>query len=907
MRVDKSFLRSAVARRVFWVLLAAAAMPLAVFALLAYATLADRLDVAARGRLTESAKYAGMRVYDRLVAAQTALAAMSAAGLDGRRPPGDVPLAAREIFRAVATVDHATGLVSGAADVATLWRSLLADAHEQADRARRLWWSSAGQAGEGRVLVGVRDSQHWWIGEVATDFLWGDLRESDSVVTTCVADARGLTLMCPPAVRDAGNRPGWRSVQWSLFTRGDFGTIDWVFTRSAAPAQLYFVDLPVEQVAWKAAAFSLLLVVGLALVLVRRTTVPLERLMDGTRRLAQRDWSARVDVAGGDEFGQLAQSFNDMAARVQRQMQALQVQAGIDREILSGLDPSRVLDQVLQRLQALAPAAQAAVLLAPLDGGRWQRVASALAPAAAVRMDPDLLAQLESGSTQLSGPAAERAQALLGLPATRPPGAGLAVHAQLARANRRTRALLLLCGPAQLDGDNRRELDELADRLAVLLAAAEREHQLRERAVHDSLTGLLNRAGLIDTLARRLQRSEPDAFVLAFIDLDGFKAVNDARGHPVGDALLCAVAELLLGHAGRDAVVARLGGDEFVLLLGPDRDAADALAALLCRRLAEPFAIGGQTLRIGASIGLVACPDDGHDPVELMRRADLAMYAAKGAGRARHAWFDATMDERVAARAWLQAELPLALQRGQLDVHFQPRVRALNGRLASVEALVRWRHPVRGAIAPQDFIPLAEETGLIEAVGRWVLERSCAQLRRWRDDGVAVPRVAVNVSALQLAVPGFAAEVLATVQRHGLQPSDLEVEITESLFAGDTDEVTAHLAPLREAGVLVALDDFGTGFSSLSSLYRLPVDVLKIDRSFVIDLGRRESADAVARSVVALARALGKHVVAEGVETDDQHRHLLDLGCDELQGYLFARPLPAAEVAPWLQRQAATA
>jgi EAL domain-containing protein (putative c-di-GMP-specific phosphodiesterase class I) len=281
-----------------------------------------------------------------------------------------------------------------------------------------------------------------------------------------------------------------------------------------------------------------------------------------------------------------------------------------------------------------------------------------------------------------------------------------------------------------------------------------------------------------------------------------------------------------------------------------------------------------------------------------MRRADLAMYAAKAAGRARFAWFEPSLDERAAARAWLQAELPGALQRNELCLHFQPRLRA-DGGMASVEALVRWQHPSRGLIQPLQFVPLAEETGLIESLGRWVMDAACRQQRRWRDAGVPVPVVSVNVSAPQL-VPAFADEVLALLHRHGLQPADLEVELTESLFAGDAQEVSARLAPLRAAGVRVALDDFGTGFSSLASLYRLPVDVIKIDRSFVVDLGLRASADAVTRSILALARALDKHVVAEGVETADQHRRLLALGCDEFQGFLLARPMPAGELERWL-------
>lgn len=919
MRLEFGFLRSVIARRVFWVLLAAATVPLLVFAALGYGTLADRLEAAARSRLQEAAKYAGLRVYDRLVSSQTALAAMAAAAQDDR-PPTDVPLAVRELFRAVATIDHHGGAVQGAAELAPLWRRLTADRRDGDDgHQRRLWWAPGQTGQDARVLLGVRDERRWWVAELSPDFLWGDLRERDAVLAACVTDARGVLLLCPggPAAPAQEDGAAWRTVSWSLFMRSDFGTVDWVFIRHARRDQLTFVDLPLEQVVWKAAVFSLLLVGGLGLVLVRRTTVPLERLMAGTRRLARRDWAARVQVPGRDEFAQLAESFNDLAGRIQRQMEALQVQAGIDREILSGLDLPRVLGQVQARLHVLAPAAASAVLLAPgaplaqVSPTRWWRLASHVAGAAEQTLAPGLLRALDAGPALLDGTAAAAACVALG---QRP---GPRVLALPARQGGQLRALLLLAEPLpeaalQPDGDLRHELQDLCDRLAVLLVAASRERELRERAVRDSLTGLFNRAGLVEQLDRRLLpnpgHDTPPAFVLAFIDLDGFKEVNDARGHPVGDALLCDVARLLREAAPDGTAVARLGGDEFVLLLpagvagAGDQAQADVLAGQLTRRLGEPFVVAGQTLRIGASIGLVHCPQDGRERVELMRRADLAMYAAKAAGRGRHAWFDPAMDERAAERAWVRAELPRALQQAELLLHYQPRVQATSGRLASVEALVRWQHPQRGLLGPGLFVPVAEEGGLIELLGRWVLDAACRQQRAWRDAGVAVPRVAVNVSALQLANPGFADEVLGLLRRYQLTPGDLEIEITESLFAGDVDEVISRLQPLRSAGLTVALDDFGTGFSSLSSLYRLPVDVLKIDRSFVVDLGQRASADAVARSVVALARALGKHVVAEGVETDDQYRRLLDLGCDELQGYRFARPLPPPQLLQWLER-----
>jgi predicted signal transduction protein with EAL and GGDEF domain len=304
---------------------------------------------------------------------------------------------------------------------------------------------------------------------------------------------------------------------------------------------------------------------------------------------------------------------------------------------------------------------------------------------------------------------------------------------------------------------------------------------------------------------------------------------------------------------------------------------------------------------VGASIGIASCPQHASDREELMRRADLAMYAAKAEGRGRWRFYDAALDLRLAEKAWLVRELRLALERGGLALHYQPRVDLRSRRVHSTEALVRWTHPVQGSIPPQRFIPVAEEAGLIEAVGAFVLDSALAQQRRWRDAGIDIGRVAVNVSPRQLRDDGFALQVFSALATHGLQPADLELEITESLFVGDFDAVCARLAPLRDAGVVVALDDFGTGYSSLSVLHRLPVDVLKIDRSFVVELGQRVSADAVARSIVALARALGKRVVAEGVETLEQEQHLAALGCDEVQGYLHARPLTPAALAERLR------
>lgn len=368
MRIEPAFLRSAVARRVFWVLLAAAGLPLAVFAALAYATLTTQNDWHARQRLQDAAKYSGLRVYDRLVTAQGALAALAAGSAFAITPVDAAPLAARDMLRAVATVDLHDGRERGDPELAGFWHHLVATSHGSHEK-RRLWWLPGERGGESRVVVAVRDAGRWWLGEVSNHYLWSELRDTTAAELTCVRDTRGRPLLCDAA----SHEPGTRSVSWSLFLGGDFDAPDWVFTRRAEEAPAVPGEMPLEQIALLGAVATLLLVGMLSLMLVRRSTAPLEKLIDGTRRLARQDWSARVELAADDEYAQLAQSFNQMAERIGGQVQAMQVQSTIDREILSGLDLRRVMQLLLSRMAALVPQVRPAVLLAPVQPGRGWR------------------------------------------------------------------------------------------------------------------------------------------------------------------------------------------------------------------------------------------------------------------------------------------------------------------------------------------------------------------------------------------------------------------------------------------------------------------------------------------------------------------------------------------------------
>ncbi|GIM90552.1 putative bifunctional diguanylate cyclase/phosphodiesterase [Paractinoplanes toevensis] len=440
-----------------------------------------------------------------------------------------------------------------------------------------------------------------------------------------------------------------------------------------------------------------------------------------------------------------------------------------------------------------------------------------------------------------------------------------------------------------------RQLIALRDNARLLDALDARQRELAYQADHDALTGLANRTVLVREITAALAATPADVGV-ALIDLDDFKAINDDLGHAVGDALLTAVADRIAATVPADGIVARLGGDEYALLLRGD---PTATLAEVTAQLRRPLHAAGYELVVEASTGL-ATAHPGDTAQELLRRADVAMYEAKGQGKGRQVGYDPAMDQRTAALARLAADLRIALDTDQLYLLYQPIVSMPGGELFGVEALVRWTHPERGAVGPAVFIPAAERTGLIVPLGAWILEEACRQAVRWRHElGDAAPRtVTVNVSARQLREAGFAADVNAVLQRTGLPPHVLTVEVTETaVFDGGT--ALAELRAIAALGVKIALDDFGTGHSSLGLLRTCPADILKVDKSFVDDIVTGGHEAVVAAALIRICDGMNLRAVAEGVETADQAAELYRLGYRFAQGYHYARPLPADEIATY--------
>lgn len=448
------------------------------------------------------------------------------------------------------------------------------------------------------------------------------------------------------------------------------------------------------------------------------------------------------------------------------------------------------------------------------------------------------------------------------------------------------------------------ELDVLGTGINHL---AERvESQLKDlsyQAFHDALTKLPNRELFLDRLEHALLRSRrrPHKVAVIFVDLDDFKLVNDSLGHVVADKLLCAVGERLGECVRAEDTLARLGGDEFTVLLEEVSriEQVLAVAGRIQEGLAGSFHADGNELFVTGSLGIAVSSDE-DEAVNLLRQADLAMYRAKGSGKARYEIFDETMSAQVSARLATQTDLRRALERHQLRIHYQPIVELATGETVAVEALLRWQHPTRGLVPPLDFIPLAEETGLIVPIGRWVLDQACRQVALWQQDGEAPLGVSVNLSSRQFRDAGLVADVGNALKETGLKSELLTLEITETSVMEDADSVLRKMEAVTDLGVKLVIDDFGVGYSSLSYLKRFPVRGLKIDKSFVNGLSHDPTDLAIIQATVMFAASAGLRVTAEGIETEAQAKRLGALGCDHGQGYYFAKPLPADEAAKLL-------
>ncbi|MBI6780910.1 putative bifunctional diguanylate cyclase/phosphodiesterase [Pseudomonas syringae] len=449
-------------------------------------------------------------------------------------------------------------------------------------------------------------------------------------------------------------------------------------------------------------------------------------------------------------------------------------------------------------------------------------------------------------------------------------------------------------------------LQTLANLLAAALERYDAKNKLTYLAENDSLTRLPNRWFLSNYLREIISRttSAPDAVSVIFIDLDRFKAVNDTMGHSVGDQLLIQAGRRLRDCIDENSVVARLGGDEFSIVVTHSvysESLIKSLATHVVDALGKPFNLGGQDIFVSASVGIANYPFDGRETGVILKNADTAMYHAKKSGRNNFKFYDARMNESLTRRLQTETLLRGALERDEFILHFQPKVSLVDGRISGLEALLRWNHPEQGMISPADFIPILEDTGLIIPVGVWVIRKVCETLKSWEKNNIRLVPIAINLSVRQLQVKGLAETVKHIVEAYGINPALLEFELTESMLMIDPESAVEILRDIKSYGISLSVDDFGTGYSSLAYLKRFPLDALKIDRAFIKDITSNHEDAAITRAVIVLAHELGLNVIAEGVETVDQLELLVTYGCDQMQGYLFSKPVISEECAAMIK------
>ncbi|MBL8671115.1 MAG: EAL domain-containing protein [Alphaproteobacteria bacterium] len=631
---------------------------------------------------------------------------------------------------------------------------------------------------------------------------------------------------------------------------------------------------------------NLLLASALATVFYLTLTQPILRMARELGRIdPQRPGAAPILARGHDrdELGLLARTANDLLGRLDRSLaQSTKAEADLrERELRLRGVMDNVADGIASvdaegRVETVNPAA-IRLFGRPAAGIVGQSFAAFFAP----EDRPGLLAALRVAE-HAEGLAPRSQEATV----VRPDGTGSATMVAITATELHDRRVFVCV------------LQDITERKRV-------EQQLVYMATHDPLTGLPNRTLLLDRLRQAIAGAERDGTQvgLLFLDLDRFKFVNDGLGHEIGDRLLCRVAERLRAAVRRSDTVGRLGGDEFVVitpnLRHPEEAARVARKVLLS--FSEPVVIDGHSLFVTTSVGISVTPTDGQDAQLLLRNADSAMYSAKARGGSTYAFFAAAMNDAAVSRLALETQLRAAVESDQFLLHYQPKVDLASRQLVGFEGLIRWDSPTSGRIAPDRFIPLAEETGLIAPIGEFVLRTALAQLRAWCDQGRNVP-IAINVSGKQLASRDFVEDLRAFTADYGVRPELLEIEITESMAMQNFSQTIDLLNEIKAMGHPLSVDDFGTGYSSLSYLKRLPIQALKVDKSFVRDTPQDEDDSAICATIVAMGHRLGLSIIAEGVETEEQMDFLGKLGCDAAQGFVIAKPLPADELEPIFKR-----
>ncbi len=936
MHLDTSFVRSKFSRRIFLLFFLSAVLPITVAAVVSYSHVSAQLRTQSYEQSRQSGKAVGMELFERLSLANTEFKSIAkalssqAGGASGNNRQAPSRYSPR--FTDIAVIPNTNEVISTAAESGPF--PMLGKKQEQhlAEGGSVIFTRNTQDKSADIVIVALLDHKDpgkgKLIGKINPEYLW---KVKDNLSTTtglAILDSSNMLLFRTESFQSSTLQPlnlllstsptgHYESTTaetthlvayWSLFTEERFAMPGWTIVVSQSEQEALAPIVSFRSIYIPMLVLVILTVSFISATQIRRKLAPLAVLKEATQRIAGGDFTGQVSITGNDEFAQLGSAFNSMAGRLERQFKSLRTLAEIDRLILSSFDARYITATVLGRACDLTPCAVVAMIEFGEDHACVGQVSARFARPDAevieerVQLSKDdihrltrnphslLLDCTEEYPTYLASLVADRPHTVLLLP--------MFIKQHLAAV-----IVFGYTNEYKAGEEDMGLLRKFADHVAVALSNASWEERLYHQAHYDALTNLPNRALLTDRLEQAIARAQRNGshVGVAFLDLDRFKVVNDSLGHTFGDLLLKEVASLLTKTVREVDTIVRFGGDEFVVII-PDIDQkADvvfelgAIAEKIIDAAQHEISIDSHKVHTGMSVGIAVYPRDGEKLDELIKNADIAMYHAKEQGRGQYSFYSPELNAETLRRLTLEHELRNALDNDEFELFYQAKVSASDSTLLGAEALIRWQHPERGLVSPIEFIGVAEETGLIHTIGEWVTQTACSQMKIWRSMGLPEIRIAVNVSSHQFNEGDLAAQVSHILRTTGLNPELLELEVTESIVMADTDKSIETLKRLNAMGIRIAVDDFGTGYSSLSYLRRLPIHTLKIDRSFITDMMDSSDAQSIVSATILLAHQLGLEVVAEGVEASDQQALLKDWGCDELQGYLFSKPLPVGE------------
>ena len=771
------------------------------------------------------------------------------------------------------------------------------------------------------------------IGEINQNYLW----EFENIVHhpafSCIATSKNEILNCSnPGIDSSplisalktnnassamfnwsGNNMDYSGYYWTIFLEGKFATKPWMVVISQPRQEAQASIDSIKSIYPIVITLSFLMVLLLTTSQIRRILNPLLQLQSGTREIAGGNFSARVEVDSNDEFEDLAQSFNDMATRLDLQFKSLETMAEIDRIILSSTNKNYIVDTVLTRLKDIVPCEYIQLSIIQKDSLIVENDNNGSTHNEIIIKN---VIEIEEGESKLL--LAHSRYMLIKATQFAPRYAREIV-------NRGVRSLVVFpiiikeslyaivvlgfkytLKPDTLHLDHAREL---TDRIAVALSTASKEEKIYEQANFDSLTKLPNRTLIHDRLDQAVQRSKRGGTQIAtiLIDLDRFKNINDSLGYTAGDQLLVEVATRLSSVVSDADTLGRLSGDEFVVIISDIKYVSNSTSQItgiidkILGSIKTPFIIKNHEVMVSASVGIAIYPADTVNTEDLLRFAEIAMYHAKSQGKGAYQFYSKDLNASSIAQLVLENNLRQAIRNDELDLYYQPQFEADTGKIICAEALLRWHHPELGDLAPADVLPIADSSGLIVPIGEWVLRKTCQQIRTWLDKNIVIPRIAVNLSAHQFREKNLIKRIKQILKEFDVDVQYLELEITEDTIMKDIDNTSILLRTLNEMGIKLAVDDFGTGYSSLNYLAKFPIHYLKIDRSFVRDVTRDPNMASIVSAIIALAHGLRLQVVAEGVETQEQFDHLEKVHCDIFQGNLLSLPVSSDELTRMLE------